>query len=638
MIDLPPELEVCLSNRCNLACRYCYFTEQNKGKPTALSPEQLKRGIDLWIRHTARRRDASKTDLRWVRKMELVGGEPFLDFPLVRTGVDYAAKRAPDMHVSLYTNGTLLDAPKAGWLLDRDVELVVSLDGRKASTDRNRRWCGKASGSVFDRIMDRLGRLPQKTRRGSKAALTATSATIGSLVRDMRYLEDLGFGEIYLELDMTEVWPRVKLAALRRTLRELREVYVRRLERDISLRDCHKLFSAGFNEEKLRPRSLACPTDEVVLGYDGFFYPCSVPAAMGPGRERFRVGDLKRGVDMRAFSSSMGSLARLLKRERLTECVQCPIGGYYFRVLGRERLKPYFESARRVSDVFREELGPYFEATRALNEAIKEGSFGLFDHPPRRVCERELPALRLDLGKDASARLGPARDALDYFLFSPGRRKRLTIAGAGLSRGFIRAQILSLYALLKSRALGKELRVFVDGGALRPAQAAFLEEHGIARIDRTAVFAQGPADKLRVLALRPSSPGRVRGVLAKHASAGTREIILEADPSADWSGGNMDLLAAAAEEAVSFAERTAGKRPLFILNLCAALAKERDAGGEFSLGRGRWADAGASRALERAVRAEAGRLVRRAGRSPKLRKYLKECILRGKKRSGLFSR
>ena len=38
-------LDICLSNRCNLACRYCYFDALNQGPALRLDEAQVRRAL-----------------------------------------------------------------------------------------------------------------------------------------------------------------------------------------------------------------------------------------------------------------------------------------------------------------------------------------------------------------------------------------------------------------------------------------------------------------------------------------------------------------------------------------------------------------------------------------------------------------
>ncbi|MDD5658070.1 MAG: radical SAM protein, partial [Elusimicrobia bacterium] len=77
-------LDICLSNRCNLACRYCYFDTLNQGPARFLSPAQLHRALVLY---------ADLVPAAGIDKISLAGGEPLLDYQLAKAAVEAIRER-----------------------------------------------------------------------------------------------------------------------------------------------------------------------------------------------------------------------------------------------------------------------------------------------------------------------------------------------------------------------------------------------------------------------------------------------------------------------------------------------------------------------------------------------------------------
>ena len=74
------------------------------------------------------------------------GGEPFMNFPLIRQAVEYADKLfvGKNVEYSLTTNGTLMTDEIISYLNDHDFRVMFSIDGPESIHDINRR---KADGS-----------------------------------------------------------------------------------------------------------------------------------------------------------------------------------------------------------------------------------------------------------------------------------------------------------------------------------------------------------------------------------------------------------------------------------------------------------------------------------------------------------
>ena len=95
-----------------------------------MSEETALAGVEYLARHSV---DSEHCALGFY------GGEPFLSFDLVRLATAEARRKIPrDVHISLTTNGTLLDSKKMEWCVAEGVSLLVSLDGPREVHDVQR--------------------------------------------------------------------------------------------------------------------------------------------------------------------------------------------------------------------------------------------------------------------------------------------------------------------------------------------------------------------------------------------------------------------------------------------------------------------------------------------------------------------
>lgn len=136
---------------CNLRCRYCTFSDHyplTRGLTTkSMLPDTAKKAIDFFA---GRSRDVVEP------KISFYGGEPFLNFPLIRDSIEYARRRIPDksLYFRVTTNGTLIRNDILPFLVENDVHLAFTLDGPAHCHDRNR---VTASGEpTFQGIMETL--------------------------------------------------------------------------------------------------------------------------------------------------------------------------------------------------------------------------------------------------------------------------------------------------------------------------------------------------------------------------------------------------------------------------------------------------------------------------------------------------
>ena len=94
-----------LTERCNLRCKYCVYSETNNDYRTFgikdMTFETAQKAIDFLMEH-------SSEDKRVF--IGLYGGEPLLRFPLVKQVIAYVQKRYSqrDVYYSMTSNMTLM--------------------------------------------------------------------------------------------------------------------------------------------------------------------------------------------------------------------------------------------------------------------------------------------------------------------------------------------------------------------------------------------------------------------------------------------------------------------------------------------------------------------------------------------------
>jgi sulfatase maturation enzyme AslB (radical SAM superfamily) len=119
-----------------------------------------------------------------------IGGEPLLEFPLLKRIFEYVCRLKPAVpHIFFATtNGAVLTDDMKTWFTERKdcFWLGLSLDGRKETQDHNR-------SNSFDKI-DIDFFLRNWPEQGIK--MTLSEYSLGRLAGDIKYLHSLGFKEI----------------------------------------------------------------------------------------------------------------------------------------------------------------------------------------------------------------------------------------------------------------------------------------------------------------------------------------------------------------------------------------------------------------------------------------------------------
>jgi sulfatase maturation enzyme AslB (radical SAM superfamily) len=360
---LPAELDICVSNQCNMRCRYCYSGDLDRANVQKLDLRRIKLGVLHYLR-AARGR---------VEKISISGGEPLLDKKLLAGLLPWLRKTAgPAVEIECFTNGLLLDAPVAELFRRCAAHLKISLDGAPSSHNLNRVTSrGRPSSG---RVIRNIRALPAAARKALGLSATVTKATAPRLSGNVRFLATLGAGDLGLSFAVQEAWSAGDLAVLRRELRRTAR-YLGGAGRG-AFADAPK-FSCKRLEKGRTWLEHFCAQGEVSLGPDGVFYPCSVisasRAAQDPAlRAAYAVGDWRSGLDLKKIRAS---------RERafsaITACGQdvhlaCLLCIYYKSLLGPCSLKALLKSsagivrALRAEGMGAETPGPKPEPPRPL--------------------------------------------------------------------------------------------------------------------------------------------------------------------------------------------------------------------------------------------------------------------------------
>ena len=142
---LPPitQMELVLTEGCNLACTYCF--EKNFLGYRRMTLEVARTAIDLLFDYSAGAPGVHITHF---------GGEPLLNLPILKDATEYAEQRADELGkvvtFGMTSNGTLLTEKTVDYLADHRIKVLLSLDGMRESNDRFR--VDKKGRGTFEQV------------------------------------------------------------------------------------------------------------------------------------------------------------------------------------------------------------------------------------------------------------------------------------------------------------------------------------------------------------------------------------------------------------------------------------------------------------------------------------------------------
>lgn len=312
-----PVKAMCLNiaHDCNLRCKYCFASTGDFGKGRKLMTfETGKKAIDFLLEKSLDRKNL---------ELDFFGGEPLMNFDVVKQIVEYARSREAEygkkFRFTITTNGVLLDDDKIDFINREMSNVVLSIDGRKEVNDYMRK---RVDGSgCYDKIMPAFKKLVEK--RGDKEYYVRGTFTKNNLdfSNDVFDLYNNGFDQISVEPVACEA--SADYAITEKELPAIFKEYERLAERILENEKKGKKFNFFHFMLDLdqgpcaikRLRGCGCGNDYVAITPDGDIYPCH----QFVGIEEFKMGNIDEGT----FDTNMKSYFSKTHVYTKPECKKC---------------------------------------------------------------------------------------------------------------------------------------------------------------------------------------------------------------------------------------------------------------------------------------------------------------------------
>jgi His-Xaa-Ser system radical SAM maturase HxsB len=185
---------VVVTRRCNFKCLYCHASVLDASKTGAdMTLETARRTVDFIF-------STPNPELM----IEFQGGEPLLNWPVVRFIAAYARRRAKwegrKVHLALISNFSLLDEEKIRFLAEQQTSFCTSLDGPEDLHNSNRLYLG---GNSHAQVVAWIRRLQELRASGlaidpPNAICTVTKQSLGRAREIVDQAVELGLERIQL--------------------------------------------------------------------------------------------------------------------------------------------------------------------------------------------------------------------------------------------------------------------------------------------------------------------------------------------------------------------------------------------------------------------------------------------------------
>ena len=174
-----------LTSACNQKCVYCQAHSDTNRPIGFMSKETAKKAVDIAIQSPTEYLD-----------FEFQGGEPLLNFEVLKYIVDYATSVCnKHINFSLVTNLTLLTDEIINFIVSHNISVSTSLDGNPSVHNTNRPY--QDGGDTYSCVAESIKRLRENNIYVS-AIQTTTRASLPYYKEVVDAYIDLGFHSIFI--------------------------------------------------------------------------------------------------------------------------------------------------------------------------------------------------------------------------------------------------------------------------------------------------------------------------------------------------------------------------------------------------------------------------------------------------------
>ena len=315
---IPRELDLCVTNKCNMNCLYCYAAGKNL-ENKSLTLEEMKKAVLMYF-------EAALVEKRKIDKISISGGEPLTHWAVVSEFILWFSKHTPqDVNAEIFTNGLLLDKDKAKLILDNGFKLRISFDGLKKTHDASR--VSVSGKSSFDGFMKNFNSFPLSLKKRCEVVPIVSERNVADMADNMKFLMDLGFACVKPSFVLDEVWKKQSFEILTRQFELLKELLKKQKKYSLKFEKIAlKNLSGGLKEFSA--------SNEISVGTDGWFYPsslisASVAAKSEAFKKRYRVGNISRGIDTEKFGKLRELAFKNIKKSKAELYLGCLLCMHY---------------------------------------------------------------------------------------------------------------------------------------------------------------------------------------------------------------------------------------------------------------------------------------------------------------------
>ena len=304
-----------VSHDCNIRCKYCFASQGDfKGQRTLMSAEVGKKAIDFLIENSGNRRNL---------EVDFFGGEPLMNFDVVKEVVDYGRIREKEanknIRFTMTTNAVLLNEENMNYINENMHNVVLSIDGREEVNDKMR-YTINGQGT-YDIIIPKLKRMVElRNHQNYYVRGTFTHHNL-DFSKDVLHLADQGFLNVSVEPVVASpehdyAISKEDLPTVFQHYEMLAEEYVKRIKEKRGFNFFH--FMIDLNQGPCvikRMSGCGAGAEYLAITPEGELYPCH----QFVGNTDFRLGSVEDNTIDQSIYNTFSS-AHVYNKEKCVEC------------------------------------------------------------------------------------------------------------------------------------------------------------------------------------------------------------------------------------------------------------------------------------------------------------------------------
>ena len=213
-------MKVSLTTNCNLACSYCFVKKTDEIMNWSIA----KKTVNLLLQSKGHE-----------KLLSLYGGEPLLEFELIKKMVKYANEKAFEnkkiLNISICSNMVSLKQEHIDFFIDNNIKIASSLAGERQTHDSMRKF-SNGSGS-YDIVVDNLSRLSKSLGKNNLGiAFCVFPSAVSCLDKSFIHIIKLGFNNINFEIIRGyETWDKEKVVVFSKMFKKILKFVVSEIKK-----------------------------------------------------------------------------------------------------------------------------------------------------------------------------------------------------------------------------------------------------------------------------------------------------------------------------------------------------------------------------------------------------------------------